>query len=114
MDPLMPALADILHPIAPSWSDRINFQSFSLPFAWRSWLFDTGSLTARLKALRPGQFRVQVLKQYYAAPTRIEQSEMGLCANQKVWRSEEHTSELQSRPHLVCRLLLEKKNNQSI
>src|SRR5690554_5964872 len=29
-------------------------------------------------------------------------------------RSEEHTSELQSRPHLVCRLLLEKKNNDSI
>src|SRR3989442_12158076 len=27
-----------------------------------------------------------------------------------VGRSEEHTSELQSRPHLVCRLLLEKKN----
>src|SRR3989442_6469543 len=26
-----------------------------------------------------------------------------------VGRSEEHTSELQSRPHLVCRLLLEKK-----
>src|SRR5690625_6661113 len=26
------------------------------------------------------------------------------------WRSEEHTSELQSRGHLVCRLLLEKKN----
>src|SRR3712207_8803369 len=28
-------------------------------------------------------------------------------------RSEEHTSELQSRQYLVCRLLLEKKNNQS-
>src|SRR5436305_8933364 len=27
-------------------------------------------------------------------------------------RSEEHTSELQSRPHLVCRLLLEKKKKQ--
>src|SRR2546422_7143501 len=27
------------------------------------------------------------------------------------WRSEEHTSELQSRLHLVCRLLLEKKKN---
>src|SRR6185436_20976506 len=26
------------------------------------------------------------------------------------WRSEEHTSELQSPDHLVCRLLLEKKN----
>src|SRR2546429_3806064 len=29
-------------------------------------------------------------------------------------RSEEHTSELQSRLHLVCRLLLEKKNNSNI
>src|SRR3989442_4248164 len=29
-------------------------------------------------------------------------------------RSEEHTSELQSRPHLVCRLLLEKKKTYSI
>src|SRR5690554_7187412 len=28
-------------------------------------------------------------------------------------RSEEHTSELQSRPHLVCRLLLEKKKTKS-
>src|SRR5690554_7782173 len=27
-------------------------------------------------------------------------------------RSEEHTSELQSRPHLVCRLLLEKKKTK--
>src|SRR2546429_6293548 len=38
----------------------------------------------------------------------------GLCAFYKVLgtypRSEEHTSELQSRLHLVCRLLLEKKN----
>src|SRR5687768_18183258 len=29
-------------------------------------------------------------------------------------RSEEHTSELQSRLHLVCRLLLEKKNTEKI
>src|SRR2546422_10518369 len=29
-------------------------------------------------------------------------------------RSEEHTSELQSRLHLVCRLLLEKKKKQKI
>src|SRR5690625_6871572 len=29
-------------------------------------------------------------------------------------RSEEHTSELQSRGHLVCRLLLEKKNEREI
>src|SRR3712207_7712534 len=30
------------------------------------------------------------------------------------WRSEEHTSELQSRQYLVCRLLLEKKKKHTI
>src|SRR6266699_4791821 len=29
-------------------------------------------------------------------------------------RSEEHTSELQSRPHIVCRLLLEKKTTHCL
>src|SRR5690625_6037996 len=29
------------------------------------------------------------------------------------WRSEEHTSELQSRGHLVCRLMLEKKKKKN-
>src|SRR2546429_3829470 len=33
-------------------------------------------------------------------------------AGAAVQRSEEHTSELQSRLHLVCRLLLEKKKNK--
>src|SRR2546422_2341070 len=33
--------------------------------------------------------------------------------NQALERSEEHTSELQSRLHLVCRLLLEKKKEGS-
>src|SRR3712207_7001922 len=32
------------------------------------------------------------------------------CRTSDVGRSEEHTSELQSRQYLVCRLLLEKKN----
>src|SRR2546422_3947547 len=38
----------------------------------------------------------------------------GLDGFLKVHRSEEHTSELQSRLHLVCRLLLEKKKKQII
>src|SRR3989442_9305539 len=33
----------------------------------------------------------------------------GFLTSREKHRSEEHTSELQSRPHLVCRLLLEKK-----
>src|SRR5947209_8996668 len=34
----------------------------------------------------------------------------GALGPRRWWRSEEHTSELQSRQYLVCRLLLEKKN----
>src|SRR5690554_7326373 len=46
------------------------------------------AIAATLEGLRPMLIEVQAL----------------------VSRSEEHTSELQSRPHVVCRLLLEKKN----
>src|SRR3712207_6962001 len=35
----------------------------------------------------------------------------GICRGGTEARSEEHTSELQSRQYLVCRLLLEKKKN---
>src|SRR5690348_17909902 len=38
----------------------------------------------------------------------------GLTTAMKEARSEEHTSELQSPVHLVCRLLLEKKKNKII
>src|SRR5438045_4476147 len=41
--------------------------------------------------------------------TRIENDIPNIAAGRKSWRSEEHTSELQSLRHLVCRLLLEKK-----
>src|SRR5258708_24119354 len=48
---------------------------------------------------------------------RLEESLQGAPARpqgflQALDRSEEHTSELQSPDHLVCRLLLEKKNNK--
>src|SRR3712207_8413080 len=38
-------------------------------------------------------------------------ADLGLALALQTRRSEEHTSELQSRQYLVCRLLLEKKNN---
>src|SRR3712207_8081585 len=51
-------------------------------------------------------------------PTRVNLAEISqtrLCASSgKLWRrSEEHTSELQSRQYIVCRLLLEKKKHTS-
>src|SRR5690625_6432825 len=42
-----------------------------------------------------------------------EWAAMGPTARRELLRSEEHTSELQSRGHLVCRLLLEKKKSDS-
>src|SRR3712207_9208759 len=49
---------------------------------------------------------------YWAAPTAPPwyAAAQGLMADGRT-RSEEHTSELQSRQYLVCRLLLEKKKN---
>src|SRR5690554_6257262 len=41
-------------------------------------------------------------------------SNVSISESAKIGRSEEHTSELQSRPHLVCRLLLEKKKKKTI
>src|SRR2546430_8693944 len=44
-------------------------------------------------------------------PARVSPQARPACARPAVERSEEHTSELQSQSNLVCRLLLEKKNN---
>src|SRR2546422_7178840 len=44
-------------------------------------------------------------------PGRADEVSVKVTLGGACWRSEEHTSELQSRLHLVCRLLLEKKKN---
>src|SRR2546422_3253540 len=43
----------------------------------------------------------------------VPMSSCSSCARRSGSRSEEHTSELQSRLHLVCRLLLEKKKTDA-
>src|SRR5258707_11126803 len=56
-----------------------------------------------------GKAAIQAIAAWHALVT------LGLLAdpaNSQVPRSEEHTSELQSRQYLVCRLLLEKKKNK--
>src|SRR2546422_6948295 len=52
-----------------------------------------------------------------AATTRLASSDtapVSLISGFFIGRSEEHTSELQSRLHLVCRLLLEKKKERHL
>src|SRR5439155_16600658 len=55
-----------------------------------------------------------IQKQIDAVYSTQEHNEFGQQRNALLFlpRSEEHTSELQSRGHLVCRLLLEKKKNK--
>src|SRR2546429_2842449 len=48
------------------------------------------------------------------ATSRCETDGVGPPVPRGVTRSEEHTSELQSRLHLVCRLLLEQKNTTHV
>src|SRR2546422_5326824 len=47
-------------------------------------------------------------------PRRRNTGASGSRGRRKTTRSEEHTSELQSRLHLVCRLLLEKKKTRNV
>src|SRR5690554_7008378 len=63
------------------------------------WLRDLGFFQQSLRA-DDTLFVVRSLNIQYKAPAYLDD---------ELLRSEEHTSELQSRPHLVCRLLLEKK-----
>src|SRR3989449_1237490 len=65
------------------------------------------ALVDALAQLDPA-YRLPVLLHYYA-DLPLEQVALSLNV-----RSEEHTSELQSRLHLVCRLLLEKKKKHQI
>src|SRR2546422_8450071 len=63
---------------------------------------------------QPGYDRPEDGKEYRISQERMNAvHKESLCVNCGCCvRSEEHTSELQSRLHLVCRLLLEKKKNK--
>src|SRR2546422_7446761 len=78
-----------------------------------------GRVAQGAHAVALGEQHAAVLHRRYACARRPEHLEPSADVRVEVLlaerlagkRSEEHTSELQSRLHLVCRLLLEKKNN---
>src|SRR3712207_8398870 len=76
---------------------RSTLFPYTTLFRSRCWLLVSGCSAARGSGA-PGQHRC-------ADVWHVQVSD-------KHHRSEEHTSELQSRQYLVCRLLLEKKRNQ--
>src|SRR5258708_30867598 len=83
---------EIKHLISASTHDSILFfTDRGRVFGTKAWDITEGSRQSK------GQALVNIIN--------LEQGE-------EIKRSEEHTSELQSPDHLVCRLLLEKKNKQ--
>src|SRR5437870_10905160 len=93
----------------------------SAPDSWRPRIVGRGGSNGRHRTLEP----VSALGGRRHSPRGIrpgthsnlgEISRLvspGLSHNKREIRSEEHTSELQSRGHLVCRLLLEKKKKKN-
>src|SRR3989449_7338004 len=73
-----------------------------------------GVAVPRARCLTPDgnerEWQSQLLPRYRRSTPEVEQAVLGVYLSGG--RSEEHTSELQSRLHLVCRLLLEKKKNR--
>src|SRR5690348_18020160 len=86
----------------------------------RSTLFPYTTLFRSEKSVRRGGRAVDLtpmeyrVLEYLALRSRVVVSKAELLEHlyDFNWRSEEHTSELQSPVHLVCRLLLEKKKNK--
>src|SRR5690625_6037930 len=74
----------------------------------RPWLLAAANRTARAGL---ATLALTICGVVWIAFAAVESTLAGtVAAGGALLRSEEHTSELQSRGHLVCRLLLEKKN----
>src|SRR5690606_39660356 len=76
---------------------------------FRSLRGDDAALRPRCGAVEPGPRALQAAQEPGEAGDHVHPGHDGQRRGRG--RSEEHTSELQSRENLVCRLLLEKKNN---
>src|SRR5207244_12372582 len=74
-------------------------------------LFRSGSGRVRPQVIpvRENHLVERRRRQAFVRPRRVRRPELEVAVRGR--RSEEHTSELQSPDHLVCRLLLEKKKN---
>src|SRR5690554_7311466 len=94
------------------WADENGDLGPVYGYQWRSWPAPNGESIDQISKLvqmiktNPDSRRLVVSAWN---PALVDDMALPPCHA----RSEEHTSELQSRPHLVCRLLLEKKKNAS-
>ena len=81
------------------------------------WLAFLGNMLSNSNFVENRKFAVHVILTTACGLLKYEMNTImlrssGCSGNLKYLRSEEHTSELQSPDHLVCRLLLEKKKKR--
>src|SRR5947209_12011271 len=96
----------------------LNFKNFKQRGEWVEMLFMARAAREGLQVSKPyGEsasydFIVESgsLCSRIQVKSTLARTHNGFVCNLRCSRSEEHTSELQSRQYLVCRLLLEKKN----
>src|SRR5206468_10109580 len=69
-------------------------------------------VSSRSTSVIPGPNDATVSSMPYGPPLTLKKKMAAIGTSPSSRRSEEHTSELQSRSELVCRLLLEKKKQQ--
>src|SRR3712207_4692188 len=92
-------LVDIFEPLSREEIEKINWRHLNTSVEGGETFYTPMDLCETLFVLQKGRVRL-----YRATP---EGREFTLAVLQSGTRSEEHTSELQSRQYLVCRLLLE-------
>src|SRR5690606_39440584 len=101
---MIPALNRMMFNGCPVSSERVICSSHSMPSPWPNQVpSDAGNsriLLAKIAGITPAMLTLRGRWLVCAANTLRP-------------RSEEHTSELQSRENLVCRLLLEKKKQEN-
>src|SRR5947207_9811057 len=84
------------------WTDWIPYYA---GWSWMAMVFTKGTSIGSA-AYKHKPYRIAWVAMPAASLTR------GWAAASGLWRSEEHTSELQSHSDLVCRLLVEKKKHR--
>ncbi|MCH1487888.1 MAG: chorismate lyase [Pseudomonadales bacterium] len=65
-------------PESPRWKDHQQLQQADLPYRQRSWLLDSGSLSARLVRASNNHFRVHVLSQSWQSARLDEYRLLGI------------------------------------
>src|SRR5690606_42060213 len=102
------------HAPAPTWLSTLSLHD-ALPISHRGYhdmnktRWENTLSAARAAIERNYAIECDVHLSSDGVPVVFHDSELERLTGQKGFRSEEHTSELQSRENLVCRLLLEKK-----